>query len=283
MGTATRKRKEDFYREHPFCAFCGGSVPATTVEHCPPRAMFQNKQWPEGFEFPACFDCNHGSSNDDLLVAMLARVNPFEETGDTDGRFSGLVKGVNTQFPGLLQKMMPSAVEARQSNRRLNLTPGPGQTHQETGAVKITTEVDDAVSTFARKLAKSIYYKDAGKTFPKEGCLLMNWFTNEQLFKDGRYISFEILKEVDGVIPSLVRTGKYLNDQFEYKLSMSNELDVFMLQAMFGQAFGLVIYGSSVPGKLEPILVQLRETGQRSGPFTVLESTILPIGRVPKV
>jgi hypothetical protein len=283
MGTATRKRKVDFYREHPFCVFCGGEAPTTTVEHCPPRAMFQNRLWPEGFEFPACSACNHGSSNEDLLVAMLARVNPFEETGDTDGRFRGLVQGVNKQYPGLIQKMMPTAVEARRSNRRLKLTPAPGQTHQEVGAVKITSEMDEAVSTFARKLAKGIYYKDAGKTFPKEGCLLMNWFTNEQLFKDGRYISFEILQAVDGVMPALVRTGKYLNDQFEYKLSMSNELDVFILQAMFGQAFGLVIYGSIVPGKLEPMLVQFRETGQRSGPFTVLESMILPIGRVSKV
>lgn len=282
MGNA-RKRKEDFFREHPICVFCGGVVPATTVEHCPPRAMFQKKQWPEGFEFPACYNCNHGSSNADLLVAMLARVNPFEETGDSDGRFKGLVQGINKQFPGLIQKMLPSAVEARRSNRRLKLTPEPGKTHQETGAVKITSEIDDAVSTFARKLAKGIYYKNAKQAFPKAGSLLMNWFTNEQLFQDGKYVSFEVLKHIEGDIPALMRSGQYLNNQFEYKLSISNEFDIFILQAMFGQGFGLIVYGSTVPGKIEPFIVELRKKEQRTSPFTVLESTTLPIGRMSKI
>jgi hypothetical protein len=90
MGSARRHRKA-FLLAHRVCAFCGGVTPSTTVEHCPPRAMFQNRQWPEGFEFPACDRCNCGTSDDDLLIAMLARVDPLENRGDRDGTLPGLM------------------------------------------------------------------------------------------------------------------------------------------------------------------------------------------------
>ena len=71
--------------------------------------MFQNRQWPEGFEFPACEACNHGSDDHDLLIAMLARMDPFEEKGNKDGKLVGLMKLANKQHPGMFGKMKPSA------------------------------------------------------------------------------------------------------------------------------------------------------------------------------
>lgn len=274
MGAATKHRKE-FLKAHPLCAFCGGKAKATTIEHCPPRAMFQFRQWPEGFEFPSCEACNHGTDDHDLLVAMLARMDPFEEKGDRDGKQLGLMKMANKQFPGLFEKMMPSANEARRSNRELGLRPVAGQTHQETGAVKVPEELHHAVRIFARKLAKGIFYREAGLPFPDHGCLLLNWFTNADLFRDGKYVLFDLLKELGGTAPPLKRSGQYLNDQFEYKLSLSPEKDIFVLQARFGNAFGLVVFGSASPGKLESIVARLREQTQRNGPFSVLQSPSL--------
>lgn len=274
MGSATRHRKA-FLGAHPLCAFCGGKASATTIEHCPPRAMFQFRRWPEGFEFPSCEPCNLGTDDHDLLIAMLARMDPFELKGDQDGTHVGLMKAVNRQFPGLLEKMMPSASDARRSNREFGLHPAPGQTHQETGLVKIPEEFHRAVSVLARKLSKGIYYRETGFPFPDDGCLLLNWFTNADIVRTGKYVVFDLLKELKGVAPPLQRSGNYLNDQFEYKLSMSSEKDIFVLQARFGNAFGLVVFGSKLPGKLESIVVRLRETSQRNGPFAVLQSPTL--------
>ena len=86
-----KNRRETFLLAHPVCVFCGGGAKATTKEHCPPRSMFQGRQWPEGFEFPACDSCNHGTSDQDLLVAMLARMDPFENQGNSDGRLAGIM------------------------------------------------------------------------------------------------------------------------------------------------------------------------------------------------
>ena len=276
MGAATRHRRK-FLEAHPRCAFCAGKAAATTIEHCPPRAMFQFRLWPEGFEFPSCEPCNHGSDDDDLLISMLARMDPFELKGDLDGKQVGLMKAVNRQFPGLFEKMMPSASEARRSNRELGLQPAPGQTHQEAGAVKVPKEFHDAVCVFARKLSKGIYYREASVVVPDDGCLLLTWFTNADILRTGKYPAFEALKELSGVAPPLQRGGTYLNDQFEYKLSISPDQDVFVLQARFGHSFGVVIFGSTLVGKLEGMVTKLREQTERNGPFAVLQSPVLEI------
>jgi len=206
MGAAARHRRA-FLTAHPRCAFCGGSASATTIEHCPPRAMFQFRLWPEGFEFPACEPCNLGTNDHDLLIAMLARMDPFELKGDQDGKHAGLMKAVNRQLPGLFQKMMLSASEARHRNREHGLQPAPGQTHQETGLVNIPEEFHHAVSVLARKLSKGIYYRETGRPFPDDGCLLLNWFTNAEVVRTGKYVVFDLLKELQGTAPLLQRGG----------------------------------------------------------------------------
>ncbi len=274
MGAAKRRQRE-FLRANPICAFCGGRAAATTIEHCPPRALFQRKEWPEGFEFPSCRTCNQDSSDNDLLVAMLARLDPFQNKGDRDGRLNGLMAMTNRQFPGLFQKMMPSATEARRHNRELGLRPESGKTHQETGAVKVTEELHQAVGSIGRKLAKGIFYQETGYPFPDFGCLVLNWFSNTDLFRNGKYVVFDLLQGLGGEAPPLKRGRKYLNDQFEYKLSMSPDKDIFVLQALFGNVFGFVVFGSTLPGKLEAIIKRLREQTQRDDPFSVLQSTSL--------
>lgn len=233
--------------------------------------MFQDRHWPEGFEFPSCVHCNNGTDDHDLLVAMLARMDPFENKGDKDGKQVGLMKLVNKQFPGLLQRMMPSAAEARRTNKELGIEPAPGQTHQETGVVNVPKEFHEAVCTLARKLAKGVFYNATGTCFPNDGCLLSNWFTNVNLLREGKYVIFEILKDLGGTVPDLVRSGKFLNDQFEYKFTLSPEKNIFIIQARFGNSFGLVILGCTLPGRLEAMIERLREQEKRDGPFVILQ------------
>jgi hypothetical protein len=244
--------------------------------------MFQNRQWPEGFEFPACKACNHGSTNDDLVVAMLARMDPFQDKGNLDGAAPGLMAAAHRQFPGMFRKMMMGANEARRANRELGLRPGPGQTHRDTHLANVTDEMREAVDVLAGKLAKGVYYMHAGRIFPSDGCLVLCWFTNTDLLRDGKYPMFEILKDIGGTAPPLVRSGKYLNDQFEYKFSLSAEKHIFALQARFGNAFGFIVFAATTPGWLEQHVRHMEETMPRDGggPFRILQSTVLPVGRV---
>lgn len=247
-------------------------MPATTIEHCPPRALFQNKHWPEGFEFAACEACNHSTRDHDAVVSMLARMDPEEVAGNTDGRVPGLIKNVGNQFPQMIPKMLPSAIEARRKNRELGVKPGPGQTHQDVAPILVPEEMSFAVESFSRKLAKAVYFREVGAIFPNEGTLLLNWFTNAELVKHGKYVLFDLLKDVPGRAVPLRRGGKYLDDQFQYKLSIAPESHVFLLQARFGVAFGLVIFGSTRPQVIEPVVEQLRAKYSKDGPFVVLQS-----------
>lgn len=276
MGAAT-KHKKAFLLKHPYCAFCGGSAPATTVEHCPPRSLFQDRQWPEGFEFPCCADCNHGTSDEDLLVAMLGRLDPFTELGNRDGRENGLMHAVSKQFPDLFPKLIPStAREARNRNRKLGIRPAPGQAHLEVPVLSVPVEFHVAICTFGRKLAKAIFYRESSTIFPSDGCLLFNLFSNEQLMLTGKYPVLELMSGVNGEAPRLSRSGRLLNDQFSFKLSMSPEKDTLALQVVLGKSLGFVVFGSTRPGVLESSYERLqREHG--NGPFAVIASSVLQV------
>ena len=82
----------------PYCIFYGGIGPAVEVEHCPPRALFDGRHAPEGFEFPVCRDCNGGTSDEDLLVSFLSHMDPLAQTPPAT-RALGLYFGVKQQMP----------------------------------------------------------------------------------------------------------------------------------------------------------------------------------------
>ena len=271
-------RRQKFFILNPNCVFCGGITPATTIEHCPPKSMFDNKEWPEGFEFSSCSICNQGTSDQDLIVAWMARIDFTNQSSEIDKRTEGLLKLVKNQHPKMLRRMLPSAIEARQTNRQLGITPPQGKTHAETGVINITPEMTDAIHTFSKKLAKGIYFMHTGKIFPNDGCLMLGWFTNVEFVKSSGFIPFDVIKDLAGTIPSVVRNGKSLDNRFNYKLSISENSDLFVLQAMFGNSFGLVIFGATQVGQLEGIIQKIRlSTDKIDGTMTVLQSTLLDV------
>jgi len=264
MGMS-RKHKDAFKLEHPACIFCGGLNPMTSIEHCPPRAMFQHRQWPEGFEFPACDACNLGSADDDLIVALLARINPFDGSGGADGRFSKLASSIRQKHPGLIARMYPTPGQARRLNRSLGLTVAKGKTHQESGVANVLPEMHRAVEVFAAKLAKAIYYKETSKVFPLDGELLMKWSGNSHLVTQGRYLLLDSLGDLPGNAPELRRGRTVLNDQFSYALNMADGGDLFAIRATFGAGFALLIFGTPLPGSLDNHYALVAElTGQQT-------------------
>lgn len=260
MRTAT------FIKANPICIFCGGGTPSTTVEHCPPRAMFQYRQWPEGFEFPACDACNDGTRDDDLLIAMLARVDPFQNKGDLDGTTAGLMARAHKRYPGMFRKMLTIDEDGQP---------------RASGHWQITDEMREAVDVLAAKLTKGVYHLHTRAIFPNDGGLVMTWFTNTDVIADGGYKLFDVLKHIAGDAPMLIRSGKYLNDQFEYRFSLSPEQHILALQAKFASAFGFVVFGSTRAGLLEKYVQQVITAAPRADgvdPFRILQSASLPPG-----
>ena len=259
-------------RTNPICIFCGGAAQATTKEHCPPRSLFQSRNWPEGFEFPACKTCNAGTADDDVLIALIGRMDPITNAGNSDGKVNGLMYNANKQHPGLLQQMMNmSAVEARKAAKALNIKPSPGLTYQQAGILNVTGHMDKAVSTLASKLSKAIYFMTTGHIFPATGSIQLHWFTNADLFRYGKSPVLDAFAKIEAPMPKLMRNGKDLCGQFDYRFSLSEKNDLAVLRAVFGKAFGLVTIMSPEYGYLQKIDAELQaKVGKEVGPFKFL-------------
>lgn len=254
MGKHAQAMKAAFFAANRYCIFCGGSTLATTKEHCPPRALFQNKVCPDGYIFPACQSCNGGTSDDDALIAMLGRMNPFSEENNLDGTVPGLIKNANHQHAGLVRDMLDlSPVQARKAARELKIPRPTGLTYQQSGIVNVTEHMDRSVRVFAKKLSKALYFKDTGKIFPSDGEIQLRWFTNVDFFRHGTFPTLDAFAGINAVKPKLERNRKDLSNQFDYRFTVSADGKLCLLRAAFGKAFGFVTILSPVAGTLTAI------------------------------
>lgn len=270
MGEA-RRRQDRLQTSGAQCIFCGGQALATTVEHCPPRSLFRDKAWPEGYEFPACESCNGGTSDQDLVAAFMARLDP--DLGADQHRMGiGLMKAVNRQLPGFLSEMFErSAVKARADARRLGIVPPKGMTYQELGIANIPEAMHRCVETLAAKLTKAVYFMEQGCIFPSDGDIGFNWFTNAQKQEHGSIAVLEALANVKAAEPVLVRNGKDLRDQFDYRYSVDEHAALHCLQVVFGKVFGFVTLFSPIAQRVRDIDDELAtKAGGEKSPWRFL-------------
>ena len=101
MGEGSRKHAKVLQRCQR-CIYCGGLNLASTIDHMPPRVFFRLSQRPKGLEFPACIDCNRGTSKADLVAAFFARSFP----------------GISNQAEALEWEQLPTPCVARGSLNR---------------------------------------------------------------------------------------------------------------------------------------------------------------------
>ena len=111
-------KKEVFLKNHPVCCFCGGDQLATEEDHIPSRAIFDHRQWPEGYVFPACSSCNRRSRHSENIVNLLSRLHPGEESDVVQKDTDRAIHAVDYNYPGLLQEMLPSTRDARNAVKK---------------------------------------------------------------------------------------------------------------------------------------------------------------------
>ena len=115
MGEAKNRQRvrqtttQKLISEHPFCCFCGGLAPTTTIDHRPPIILFPNKLRPKGLEFPSCIACNGGASPDDAVLALAGRLcgsSSRPDMQDPDSHFDRVVRAVESGFPSMVAQLM---------------------------------------------------------------------------------------------------------------------------------------------------------------------------------
>jgi hypothetical protein len=274
MGQSKRSTTQ-FLLANPWCIFCGGTTPATSREHCPPRSLFEDRAWPEGFEFPACDACNGGSSDDDLLVAFLAHTGPDPTIAKRRSPpWLGLMQRVKQQKPGLLDRLRLDATEARRAARAIGIKPAPGQTYRDLPLFKVPAELNDAVMRFAGKLTRATFFMATDQVFPLGGGIMFHWFTNgSQTDEDGVPVALAAFAQLIAKEPALRRGGKDLSEQFSLRVSLGEQdgEHLFVVQATFRRTFGFVCIAAAKSGQAERMLAEVAAArGGGSSPFTLL-------------
>jgi len=207
------------------------------------------------------------------MVAFLAHMGGSD--AQTMRKGYNHMRNVHQQFPGLLKAMFSrSPIEARSAARRLGMRPAPGQTYQELGIVDIPADIHRCVGALAGKLTKAIYFQKTCKVFPADGGIQYHWFTNAQRLEHGKIAALEAMAGIAAASGPIVRAGRDLRDQFDYKYSVDADGELHVIQVVFGQIFGFVSNFSQVPGRLEDIDdgVVARLGEDKVSPFTWLSS-----------
>jgi hypothetical protein len=251
MGQGKR-RVRALLNQNPFCIFCGGDQPATTIDHQPARALFEDRQWPEGYEFPACDACNQSSRHYEHVWALLVRIGMGQPPVD----FLKYAKSVGNNFPNLLRVLGTN--ETRRFFKEEGLKKAPGTVFSDLAMAEINASVSEEIlGSVLKKILKALHYKHTGNIVPDTGEISVQWFTNANmhLLSDahGEY------RDILPLIPEVCRNGKDLSKQFGYRVGLNSTEGVSGYVIGFRQS--IIAFGAVIENPLQPPLGESIESG----------------------
>lgn len=177
MGQA-RQKLSQFLEGQPACIFCGGSRIATTIDHQPARALFDERVWPDGYDFPACEPCNQFSKDAEHKLALLVRIDSEREDDPIRRReFRKYVSAMRNNFPGLLKPL--TANEKRKFVKREGMSRPQGLALADLNAVGIQSDAaENLFEITIEKLLRALHWKHTGNIVLWPEGIKATWFTN---------------------------------------------------------------------------------------------------------
>jgi hypothetical protein len=220
-----KQHREEFFRLHPNCCFCGGAVLAAEEDHFPARALFVSRVWPEGLVFPACAECNRATSRDEQLISVIARGRAAEKHWIPDERkeFQRRFDSVRRDFPGLLEGMRDrvSLRDRRRVRDSLQLEQSTGSSLLNVPVMSLDDDrIRDAFLNIGRKLGLAFYYKHFERIMPPAGGVATTWYSNVKVEQGLLPREFSQLAPH---VPNLSRGAVDLSDQFFYTIGIDEE------------------------------------------------------------
>ncbi|MDF0581271.1 hypothetical protein [Bradyrhizobium yuanmingense] len=257
MGQA-KQRERAILEMSRTCIFCAGRAPATTVDHQPARALFDRRDWPEGYAFPACEPCNQSSKAAEHKLAVLVRV---DTQGQDDpvrrNEFQKFVVGMRNNFPGLLKPL--SANEKRRVLKAEGITRPPGAALADMHMAGIEADAaEDLFDIVITKLLKALHWKHTGNIVRWDEGIKSNWYSNA--YFDAFYQNSKEAEFYMGLpaCPPIIRNRRDLSDQFVYRYGKDNhgELSAFLI------AFRRSFIVTGIVAQSDELLEEIRRTSR---------------------
>jgi hypothetical protein len=210
--------------------------------------MFFSRKWPEGYGFPACYDCNHGSKDDDAIIAVCSRIHSGNRdlTQAQEQEWRKQLRAFHERHPGEAQKMLVTANEKRRFLTAAGARPPAGMAYGDVAVLRFTPFIRQTIDRFSRKLTLALHYKHTGKIVPADAWVETRFWTNFQFAVD------QVPEEIFKLIPAradLRRDNVSLNDQCSYIFGVTpdgqNGVYVVAFRMSF-VVFGTVVFDASL-------------------------------------
>jgi hypothetical protein len=231
-----KRRRLNLLDRQPLCIFCGSSVPASTIDHQPARSFFDAKHSPEGYEFPACEPCNKKSKDHEHVLTTLVRLKGDGQQNDQrELDFAKYAKAMGNNFPDLLRTLGPDEKQGFVKSRGVFVPVGRAFPVQ-LPMVAIDPKIAGAAADGAfRKLMVALHYKHTGNILPADAEITVKWATNAGL---PEFLTDDVKAFIAGLTekPVLVRNGKDLSDQFDYRYKVADDLSASAYFIKFRQS-----------------------------------------------
>jgi hypothetical protein len=233
MGEAKNKltRTDKFILDHPYCCYCGGSTPATTLDHVPSRQTFLLKYRPQGLEVPACKKCQGITKGHELVTALVTRVYPDVGSKAEWEDLKKLCKGIRRNMPLLLDELQPSWLQQYDYRQEKAILP------TGVGILNVSgPRVNESMHLVGVKLCLALHYYHLGSIVPKTAGIAVKWYTNQQQLKGA------IPQELSSLFTShhTLKQGRWnVKDQFEYSWAATENRQQSAYFAGFRQSFAI--------------------------------------------
>jgi hypothetical protein len=204
-----KKRLQRFFANHPNCCFCAGERLATTEDHQPGRVFFRGREWPEGFSFPACEQCNAVSRESERVLAVL--IHGHADDADRS-KYQTNLRSVYRDYPEEIGALVTTTREKRNILKTKGLARPHGVALDDLPIVKMNKAFwEPHFEMLARKLLLALHYQCFGQPLSRQGALWYYIHTNAD-FAAGEFPE-EVL-EIANRIATPVRNKQALHKQF---------------------------------------------------------------------
>lgn len=252
-------RLDQFIDAHPVCCFCGGTERTQSRDEVPPRSMFVNRVWPEGYQFPACNKCNQGSRLQDQLLSLISRMSVLDQHQEP---IHSQILGVNNNQPQFLPRTANSSIEAKKLLRQLGIQKPPGMFAVDVPIALLPVEAFQEIEKVCLKLFCALHYLHLNKIVPHDSKVAIIASTNQVLDLDDPFgwQAHELLCNE----PRIARGRTDLTNQFNYRWGVEPDTGAFacsfhLRMSVFGMMIGPV--SDEIANQMPPEMMRL--VGQR--------------------
>lgn len=244
MGEGKQRRtfSQRIREDQPNCIFCGGDTPSETVEHYPPRSIFDGKHRPKGMEFGACKECNEASREADLVVAMLSRMMPDSKTEAGRAEVRKLIRSV-LQIPGFADEVQPERDQLGTLIRHRDIAAQlPSWNFLRVDGPIVAR----SMTIFGAKLGLALHTATTSRILSAGGAVTVRWYSNLNAYQGELPNEFlaicgpgRTLRQGDFEVGEQFRVASVVPD--DSGGSMSGHF------ATFRQSFGVLMFATEKP------------------------------------